>query len=117
MAKFESGDIVIVDWRDALPKEANKHRTAVVIEDSFLFDDLYPNVILVPLTEDARLVVQALSVRIEPTQENGCSRTCFAVSPLVTATSKARVRATGARVTPDQLRQVRRQVAEAIGLA
>ena len=40
-----------------------------------------------------------------------------AVSPLVAATSKARVRATGSRITPDHLQQIRRRVAEAIGLA
>jgi mRNA interferase MazF len=53
--RFEAGQIVIVDWRDALPKEANKRRPAVVMEDSALFDPSYPNVILVPLTEDSRL--------------------------------------------------------------
>ena len=34
MAVFEPGQIVIVEWRDALPKEANKQRPAVVIEDA-----------------------------------------------------------------------------------
>jgi len=66
MAAFEPGQIVIVDWRDALPKEANKRRPAVVIEDSDLFDRSYPNVILVPLTEDGSMVLPALSVRIDP---------------------------------------------------
>ncbi len=48
MAEFESGQIVVADWRDALPKEANKLRPSVVIEDSELFSPVYPNVILVP---------------------------------------------------------------------
>jgi hypothetical protein len=115
MASFAAGDVVIVDWRDALPKEANKRRPAVVIEDASLFHPDYPNVILVPLTEDADLVIAALSVRIEPTAENGCTQTCFAVSPLVTGTSKSRVRATGSRITAEELALIRRQVAEAIG--
>ena len=68
---FEPGQIVIVEWRDALPKEANRRRPAVVIEDAELFDPAYPNVILVPLTEDATLVIADLSVRIDPT----CRRT------------------------------------------
>jgi len=42
-----AGDVVIVNWRDALPKEANKRRPAIVVEDSDLFDAAYPNVILV----------------------------------------------------------------------
>jgi mRNA interferase MazF len=116
MAAFQPGQIVVVDWRDALPKEANKLRPAVVIEDSELFDPSYPNVILVPLTEDASMVVTELSVRIDPTPENGCTKTCFAVSPLIAGTSQARVRGTASRITAEQLARIRRQVAEAIGL-
>src|ERR1700683_4608012 len=36
MAAFESGQIVIADRRDALPKEANELRPAVVVEDGTL---------------------------------------------------------------------------------
>jgi mRNA interferase MazF len=117
MARLEPGQIVIVDWRDALPKEANKLRPAVVIQDSDLFDPNYPNVILVPLTEDGGMVLPDLSVRIDPTNENGCSKACFAVSPLVTGTSQSRVRATPSHISAEQLGRIRRQVAEAIGLA
>lgn len=116
MAAFEAGQIVIADWRDALPKEANKLRPAVVVEDDSLFDAAYPNVILVPLTEDRSMVLADLSVRIDPTPENGCTKTCFALSPLVAGTSKLRVRATQSRITPKQLADIRRQIAEAIGL-
>ena len=116
MAAFEPGQIVIVDWRDALPKEANRRRPAVVIEDSDLFGRSYPNVILVPLIEDSSMVLPALSVRIDPTPENGCSKTCFGVSPLVARTSQSRVRATPSRISEEQLANIRRQVAEAIGL-
>lgn len=116
MAAFEPGQIVIADWRDGLPKEANKLRPAVVVEDGTLFGPLYPNVVLVPLTEDGSMVLPDLSVRIDPTQENGCTKACFAVSPLVAGTSKLRVRPTASRITPEQLGRIRRQVAEAIGL-
>jgi mRNA interferase MazF len=87
-----------------------------VIEDADLFDTSYPNVILVPLTEDADMVIAELSVRIDPTPENGCTKTCYAVSPLVTGTSKSRVRATPSHVTHAQLVDIRRRVGEAIGL-
>jgi hypothetical protein len=40
------------DPQGELPKEANKRRLAIVVEDSDLFDAAYPNVILVPLTDD-----------------------------------------------------------------
>jgi mRNA interferase MazF len=116
LADFQPGQIVVVDWRDGLLKEANKLRPAVVIEDCELFDPGYPNVILVPLTEDASMVVAELSVRIDPTLENGCTKACFAVSPLVAGTSQARVSGTASRITVEQLDRIRRQVAEAIGL-
>jgi hypothetical protein len=46
VAKFSADQIVIVDWRDALPKEPNKLRPGVVVEDESLLDPAYPNVIL-----------------------------------------------------------------------
>jgi len=69
LAGFSGGQIVIADWRDALPKEPNKLRPAVVVEDETLFDPAYPNVILVPLTEDQRLAITDLSVAIDLTPE------------------------------------------------
>ncbi len=117
MATFTAGDIVIADWRgDALPQEANKLRPAVVIEDDALFGADYPNVILVPLTEDAGLAIPGLMEPIEPDSENGCTKRCYALAPFVASTSAARIRATRSRITPDQLARIRRQVAEAIGL-
>ena len=114
---FHAGQIVIADWRgDALPREPNKRRPAVVIEDDGLFARRYPNVILVPLTDDARLVIPDLAVPIEPDPGNGCSKPCWAVSHLVATTSKARLSATPSRITPDQLAAIRRQVAMAIGI-
>jgi mRNA interferase MazF len=110
------GAIVIVDWRgDALPKEPNKLRPAVVVENDLLFDAEHPNVIVVPLTEDASLALPSLSVAIDPTPENGCTKRCFALAPLVTAASVRRMRATPSRITDQQLRGIRRRIAEAIG--
>ena len=70
---YAPGQIVLVDWRDGLPKEPNKIRPTVVIEDRGLFDDAYPNLILVPLAEDPHVVIEALSIRIPPTPENAYS--------------------------------------------
>lgn len=117
MAKFSAGAIVIADWRgDALPGEPNKIRPAVVIEDTALFGPDYPNVILVPLSGDGELAIPGLSEAIEPTPENGCTKLCFALAPYVACTAVARVRSTSSRITDEQLRRIRRQVAEAIGL-
>lgn len=117
MAAFAAGAIVIADWRgDALPKEPNKSRLAVVVEDDALFGRHYPNVILVPLSDDAELAIPGLSEPIEPTPENGCTKRCFALAPFVACTSAARVRPTPSRITAEQLARIRRQVAEATGL-
>ena len=114
---LRAGQIVLADWRgDAMPKEPNKRRPAVVVEDEGLFAPTYPNAILVPLTDDAALAIPDLSVAIAPTAENGCSKPCWAVSHLVATTSKARLRATPSHITPDQLTAVRRQVALAVGV-
>lgn len=114
---LHAGQIVLADWRgDALPKEPNKRRPAVVVEDDGLFAPSYPTAILVPMTEDAALAIPDLSVAITPNPDNGCSKPCWAVSHLVATTSKARLSATPSRITPDQLIAIRRQIALAVGV-
>jgi mRNA interferase MazF len=114
---LSAGQIVLADWRgDAIPKEPNKRRPAVVVEDDALFAPAYPNAILVPLTEDAALAIPDLSVAIDPNADNGCSKRCWAVSHLVATTSKSRLRATSSRITPEQLTRIRRQIALAVGI-
>ncbi|WP_376093959.1 type II toxin-antitoxin system PemK/MazF family toxin (plasmid) [Roseomonas sp. CCTCC AB2023176] len=113
---FPAGSIVVVDWRDAVPVEANKRRPAVVVEDDGLFGPGYPALLLVPITEDAGLAIPDLCVRLEPGPENGCTKPSFCLSPFVTATAKARVRATPSRITPDELALIRRQIAAAVGV-
>jgi hypothetical protein len=118
VAAFKAGEIVIADSRgDALPKEPNQLRPAVVIEDHELFSADYPNVILVPLSDDPALAILGLAETIDPTPENACTKRCFALAPFVSCTASARVRATGSKVTHEQLARIRRQVAEAIGLS
>jgi len=112
-----AGQIVLADWRGGvLPKEPNKRRPAVVVEDDGLFDPSYPNAILVPLTEDATLAIPDLSVAIAPTPENGCTKPSWAVSHLVATTSKARLAATPSCITAEQLVAIRRQIALAVGV-
>lgn len=113
---LRAGQIVIADWRDALPKEPNRLRPAIVVEDSELFDPAYPNVLLVPITEDARLGIPDLSVPIAPTPENGCTKFCYALATHVTATSKARIKPTDSAITADQLTAIRRRIGIALGL-
>jgi mRNA-degrading endonuclease toxin of MazEF toxin-antitoxin module len=115
LAGFAAGQIVLVAWRDALPKEPNKLRPAIVVEDGELFGPSYPNVILVPLSADREWAPPDLSLTIEPTPENGCPKRCYALSSSLLSTSKQRVRPTESRILPEQLRIIRRQIALAIG--
>ena len=112
-----AGQIVLVDWRGgALPKEPNKVRPGIVVEDDGLFDESFPNVLIVPLTESDEFLVPSLTVTIEPTRENGCSKRFHAMSHSVSVTSKLRiVRLTPSRITTGQLNQIRSQIAECIG--
>ena len=48
-----------------------------------------------PLTDISTFVIATLSVLITPDAENGCTKPCWAVAYLVTATSKLRVRMGG----------------------
>jgi len=80
LSSYTAGQIVIADWRDALPKEPNKLRPAIVVENDQLFDPDYAKVIVVPLSEDRGLAVPELSLPIDPTPENGCTKPCFALS-------------------------------------
>jgi mRNA interferase MazF len=113
---LRSGQIVLADWRgDALPKEANKRRPAIVVDDNELFDPDFDTTLLVPMTDLATGVIEELSVLLEPTAENGCTKPCWAVSYLVTATSKLRVTPTISKVTAKQLDQIRQNIALAIG--
>jgi len=113
---YRAGQIVLVDWRDALPKEPSKKRPDVVVEDSDLFDPSYPNLVLVPLAEDPHLAIQDLSVRIPPTPENGCTKPCHALAHHVTTTSKRRITPTDSRITDAQLAEVRRLIGVTVGL-
>lgn len=92
-------------------------RPAVVVEDHELFADNYPNVVLVPLADDPRLAIPDLALAIEPTEQNGCSKPCWALSHCVATTSARRLRATESSISETQLAVIRRQIAVALGLS
>jgi mRNA interferase MazF len=114
--KFVAGETVIVDWRDALPKEPNKRRPGIVVEDPDLFDETYPNVVVVPLTKDDGFSVPGLVVRIAPNASNRLTEPSNALCHHLASVSKQRVTRIGGRVVPAQLADIRRAIALAIGL-
>jgi mRNA-degrading endonuclease toxin of MazEF toxin-antitoxin module len=112
-----AGTIVLVDWRvGALPHEPSKIRPSVVVEDSELFPDAYPNTLVVPLTRDAALAFPAFAERLEPTPRNGAEAVSWALGHHVTSVSLKRVQITGSSITPGQLASLRSRIALALGI-
>jgi mRNA-degrading endonuclease toxin of MazEF toxin-antitoxin module len=118
VGSLAEGEIVLIDWRgDGLRQEPNKLRPCVVVEDHGLFEESFPNVLIVPLADDSSYLIPSLCVRIEPTPENGCTKPCFAVSHSITVASKHRIaRLTSSRIDREQLNAIRAQIAICIGL-
>jgi len=74
-------------------------------------------VVLVPLAEDPHLAIGDLSMCIDPTTENGCTKVSHALAHHVTATSNARImRVTGSQITPEQLTRIRQLIAVTVGI-
>ena len=117
MSRLPAGSLVVVDWRGgALPREPTKIRPAIVVEHEALFEDNEPNLIVVPLTRDERLLTPAFAIPIEPTPENGALGLSWALPHYVTSISQQRARHTASRVTDGQLWDIRQRIALAIGL-
>jgi mRNA-degrading endonuclease toxin of MazEF toxin-antitoxin module len=111
-----AGEVVIVDWRgDRRPDEPGWVRPAIVVEASALFPEAYPNLLVVPLTRDERLVPPLFAERLDPDQATGVTEVCWALAHHVTSVSLTRVKATGRRVSDEQLVSIRDRVAAAVG--
>jgi mRNA-degrading endonuclease toxin of MazEF toxin-antitoxin module len=116
MSRPRAGDVVIVDWRvGARPKEQAKTRPAVVVEDSDLFPDGYPNLLVAPMTSDEGLAHRAFAVAIDPDEGNGVGSRCWVLSHHVTSVSLERVRASGSHITAEQLTAIRDGIVLAVG--
>jgi mRNA interferase MazF len=114
---LNAGGIVLVDWRGgALPGEPTKIRPAILVSADDLFNQEEPTIIVVPMTTQHEPTHAVLSLRIEPTPENGAIMTSWAVAHRVSTVSRRRVRETPSRVTDDQLWEIRERIALAIGV-
>lgn len=113
------GQIVIVDWRDALPGsgEPNKRRPAIVIGSPAFFGSTLPFEIVVPLTGEEALAISGASVAIEPNVDNACKKRSYALAWCVQTVSAERITPTTARVTSEQVDAIRKQVASCIEAA
>lgn len=107
------GQIVLVDWRDALAGsgEPNKRRPAIVVSAPRFFGSGLPFEIVVPLTGEPALAIAGASTEIRPTRENGCRKVSYALAWAVQTVAHARITATRSRITAEELARIR----EAIG--
>jgi mRNA interferase MazF len=110
------GNIVMVDWRDALPGsgEPNKKRPGIIVSSPRFFGSGLPFEIVVPLTGEAALAIVGASMVIEPTPENGCTKRCYALSWNVQSVPHVRLSETRSRITDDQLVDIRTQIGACI---
>jgi len=112
-----AGQILWIDFRkDALPKEPNKLRPGIVVEDSGLFALEFPNVVVVPCTTALTFEVLDLCVQIEPDKHNGFDRVNWAIAHNVTTASKARiVKETNYHISLQHLAEIRARIIETLG--
>ena len=110
------GDIVMVDWRDALPGsgEPNKRRLAVVVGSPRFFGTGLPFEIVVPLTGESALAIAGAATVIEPTDDNGCAKRSYALSWNVQSVPHARLTATPSRITRAELTDIRDQISTCV---
>jgi mRNA-degrading endonuclease toxin of MazEF toxin-antitoxin module len=110
------GSIVVIDWRDAVPAsgEPNKQRPGIVVGRSDVFHEGFGFVLVVPLSGDAQMRVAGATLEISPTEENHCSKKCYALAWNVQTVAKRRVRETEARVTAAQLDELRDQISRLV---
>jgi mRNA-degrading endonuclease toxin of MazEF toxin-antitoxin module len=107
------GQIVAVNWRDALPGsgEPNKVRPGVVVSSPRFFGSGLRFEIVVPLTGAAELAVAGAAVMIPPTPENGCTKPCYALAWNVQTVPHSRLTETPSRITSGELENIRAQIA------
>ncbi len=122
--ELKAGQIVTVDWRrdpddptqDPHPPEPNKLRPAVVVQDSELFDPAYPTVLVVPMTGDPELAIPDLTVVLQPSATNGCTKVSYLLPQNLSCVAKTRITtATDSCITTSELQQLRQLVVLTIG--
>ncbi len=106
---MKPGSIIVVDWRKGRPgtNEPNKMRPAVVIGGTLVYGENVPHALVAPMTGSAALGVPWASLRIEPSPENGCTKTTYALVWNVQCVSLDRARTTQGFLTAEQLRRLR----------
>ena len=110
------GLIVLIDWRDALAgsREPNKIRPAIIVGCQRLYGSILPFEMVVPLTSIAELAIAGVSLKILPSIENGCVRTCYALGWNAQVVPHARITATQSRIEEKQLAMIRAQIASCV---
>ena len=87
-----------------------------MVQDTGLFDPTYPTVLVVPMTGDLPLAIEALTVVLQPSPSNGCKKVSYLLPQNLTCVAKTRITAaTKSQITPVELQQLRQLVVLTIG--
>ncbi len=110
------GQIVAVNWRDALAGSGEPHklRPAVVVSSPSFFGGALQFEIVVPLTGAAELAVAGAALLIPPTPENGCTKPCYALAWNVQTVPHSRLTETPSHITSGELETIRALIAACI---
>jgi mRNA-degrading endonuclease toxin of MazEF toxin-antitoxin module len=111
-----AGQIVIVDWRDAIAGswEANKKRPGIVVSSADFSAHDHRFEIVVPLSGRVNAAIPYATTLIAPTPQNGCTKPCFALAWNVQSVSHVRLTETSSMITDDELRDIRAKITDCI---
>jgi mRNA-degrading endonuclease toxin of MazEF toxin-antitoxin module len=111
-----AGQIVTVDWRDAIngTSEPNKRRPGIIVSSADFVGSNLRIEVVVPLTGGADLAIPWASTLILPTPQNGCTKRCYALAWNVQSVPHARLTETTSRIDDEELRQIRAQIVRCV---
>ena len=114
---MKAGQIVLVDWRDALRSsgEPNKRRPGIIVGSAKFFESKLPFELVVPLTGQSALAIAEASLPIDPTPENGCTKRCYALAWNVQTVPHQRVTETPSHISAGDLARLRSTIAACVG--
>lgn len=109
---MKPGQIVLVDWRDAIPDsgEPNKRQPGIVIGSPRFFDASLPFEIVVPLSGESALAIDEASTSIEPTPQNGCTKRSYVLAWKVQTVPHSQITETTSRITDAQVGAICAQI-------
>jgi mRNA interferase MazF len=113
---MKRGEVWQTNFDPALESEGQGHRPAIIISIDQLNQSKMPLVTTILLTSVAPRVDGQLNVRIEPTSENGLTKTSWAQPHIVRSMNKARLLRLRGQLSAQDLKRVETALRSVLGL-